>query len=247
MEYHRPTSSRAPRLPSVRRRRIALAFALAALLGALFALPTPAMAQREAGPPDGWRWVLDGSAKLAVGTMNRGTDSTFDFSQMAPGWHITMGPGAVLFPADARATGRFVVEGEMILFPGGTDNEYGIFVGGEGLDGDAAVARWTAFVVRGDGQAAVLERRDGAVHVLSAWTAQEKVVKRARGATAKNFVTVRAELDSVRFHVNGERIGAWPRSALRVDGAFGIRIGQGVNIHITNLDLTRRLAPVPER
>ena len=51
----------------------------------------------------------------------------------------------------------------------------------------------------------------------------------------------------MRFFVNNTRVGAWPRAALRVDGAFGFRIGQGANLHITNLDLTQRLAPFPAR
>ena len=58
---------------------------------------------------------------------------------------------------------------------------------------------------------------------------------------------VRAEPDSVRFLVNGVRVSAWPRAALQVDGSYGFRIGAGANLHITNLDLTRRLAPFPAR
>jgi hypothetical protein len=50
----------------------------------------------------------------------------------------------VLYDPDARATGRFVVEGEMILFPDASANEYGVFVGGVSLE-DACVAQaWTA-------------------------------------------------------------------------------------------------------
>jgi hypothetical protein len=51
----------------------------------------------------------------------------------------------------------------------------------------------------------------------------------------------------VRFVVNGERVAAWPRASLAVDGAYGFRIGGGVNLHITNLDVTRRVAPFPRR
>jgi hypothetical protein len=138
-----------------------------------------------------------------------------------------------------------MLEGELILFPDASENEYGVFVGGSGLDGDGAA--WTAFVVRADGQAAVMRRQGGATTLLMPWTAHAAVKVRVSGATAKNIVSVRAEPDSVRFLVNGERMAAWPRRALEVEGHYGFRIGRGVNLHITNLDVTRRLAPFPVR
>lgn len=51
--------------------------------------------------------------------------------------------------------------------------------------------------------------------------------------------------DSVRMFVNGTRVGAWPRRTLAVDGTYGFRIGKGTNLHITNLDPTRRHVPFP--
>ena len=159
-----------------------------------------AMAAQDS-PPAGWSWALDREAKWASGSRMAKTDSTFDFVHMAPGWHITMGPGGALFDPRERVSGRFIVEAELILFPDATNGEYGVFVGDRMADG--ASAEWTAFVVR-------------------------------------------AEPDSVRFHVNGERIAAWPRSAMPLDGVTGFRIGEGVNLHITNLDVTRRLAPFPD-
>jgi hypothetical protein len=32
-----------------------------------------------------------------------------------------------------------------------------------------------------------------------------------------------------------------------VEGAFGFRVGREVNLHITTLDITERLAPVPAK
>lgn len=204
----------------------------------------PAVVLAQSAPPVGWKWSLDGPARLLNGGRFTPTDSTFDFAHMAPGWHITMGPGAVLYDPDARATGRFVVEGEMILFPDASANEYGVFVGGVSLE-DAARQAWTAFVVRADGQVAVMRQRGSETTWLVPWRAHAASKVLVKGETAKNYVTVRAEPDSVRFLVNGERVTAFARSAVAVDGTFGFRIGKGVNLHITNLDVTRRLAPFP--
>ena len=204
-------------------------------------------AQATAVPPPGWAWVLDAPAKLVVGSRNTSTDSTFDFVHMAPGWHITMGPGGVLYDATVRADGRFIVEGEMILFPDASDAEYGIVVGGAALGGASVDVRWSAFVVRSDGSAAVFRHADGVTTALMPWSVHAAVVRKAAGGTAKNFVRVLAEPDSVRFVVNGQPIAAWSRASVSVDGTVGFRIGRGINLHVTNLDLTRRLAPFPNR
>ncbi|MFN0098498.1 MAG: hypothetical protein ACKVS7_07480 [Gemmatimonadaceae bacterium] len=221
--------------------RSALVMVAIAMVASLM-LPSRALAQ--GAPPVGWKWTLDGPARLVNGGRFLSTDSTFDFVHMAPGWHITMGPGAVLYDPAERASGRFVVEGELILFPDASANEYGVFVGGKSLD-DEARKEWIALVVRADGQVAVMRQRGNESTWLIPWRAHAASKVLLTGASAKNYVTVRAEPDSVRFVVNGERVAAFERSALDVDGPFGFRIGKGVNLHITNLDVTRRMAPFP--
>jgi len=211
---------------------------------ASIALGLPSHASAQLAPPAGWRWTLDGPARLVNGGRFTPTDSTFDFAHMAPGWHITMGPGAVLYDPAERASGRFVLEGEMILFPDASAGEYGVFVGGKNLD-DEARREWIAFVVRADGEVAVMRQRGRETTWLLPWRAHAASKVLVPGATAKNYVTVRAEPDSVRFVVNGERVAAFDRAVLEVDGAIGFRIGKGVNLHITNLDVTRRMAPFP--
>jgi hypothetical protein len=208
--------------------------------------PRMARAQHENDPmnaPPGWKWALDRPARLFNGGKFASADSLFEFVHMAPGWHITMGPGAALFDPRERAEGRFVVTGELILFPNASNGEYGVFVGGQALDG--ASKQWFAFVVRRDGSAAVMHRAGDETHMVMPWTKHAAVKPRPDGASVTNVVQVRAEPDSVRFLVNGERITALPRAGLAVEGPFGFRIGEGVNLHATNLDVTRRLAPFP--
>lgn len=219
---------------------------LGATVAGLLVSPRAARAQHEHDPmnaPPGWRWALDKPAKLLNGGRFAPTDSLFEFVHMAPGWHVTMGPGAALFDPRERAEGRFVVTGELILFPNASNGEYGVFIGGKGLEG--ADKQWFAFVVRRDGSAAVMHRAGAETHMVMPWTAHAAVKPRPDGASVTNVVQVRAEPDSVRFLVNGERITALPRAGLDVEGPFGFRIGEGVNLHATNLDVTRRLAPFP--
>lgn len=194
--------------------------------------------------PLGWAWKTDAPAEPQRGGTGNVGAAKFEFTHMAPGWHVTMGPGGVLFPLEARAEGRFVLEGEMIYFSDGADGaEYGVFVGGAGLD--ASHAEYTAFVMRPDGRAAVMRAEHGSTRMLMDWTAVSGVAGRDSTGFARHRVMVRAEPDSVRFLINGTRVAAWPRSNLSVEGGYGFRIGRGANLHITNLDLTRRLAPFP--
>jgi hypothetical protein len=210
------------------------------------ALPVAAQQPDTPVTPVGWSWKTDVPATPQRGSMNPVGASNFAFTHMAPGWHITMGPGAVLFPSAERAEGRFVVEGELIYFSDGRDGaEHGVMVGGSGLEGMHAT--WMAFVVNPEGKAAVMKHEHGATTMVMPWTAVSGANARDTTGFARNKVMVQAEPDSVRFLVNGTRVGAWPRASMSVDGSYGFRIGAGANLHITNLDLTRRLAPFPAR
>ena len=42
-----------------------------------------------------------------------------------------------------------------------------------------------------------------------------------------------------------KEIAKVPRAGLSTDGAFGFRVGKDLNLHISTLDVTHRLAPVP--
>ena len=45
--------------------------------------------------------------------------------------------------------------------------------------------------------------------------------------------------------VNGGKVLSIPRSAVRLDGRLGFRVGKDLNLHIATLNVTRKLAPVP--
>lgn len=226
-----------------------MSFRLASSLAGATLLATSAAVTRadaQATPPQGWQWTLDAPAKLLNGGKFASTDSTFEFALMAPGWHLTMGPGAAVYDPREKADHRYWLTAELILFPDASlQGEYGLFVGAQALDGPAK--QWYAFVVRGDGSAAVMHRAGSETHMVMPWTKHLAVKARAAEATVTNVVQLRAEADSTHFLVNGVRVSAFARADLDVNGPFGLRVGKGVNLHITNLDLTRRLAPAPPR
>ncbi|MGE5925712.1 MAG: hypothetical protein ACM357_00030, partial [Gemmatimonadota bacterium] len=104
----------------------------------------------------------EGAARLAVSLDAPAPDSAYAFAPMPPGWHVTMGPGAVLSDSTHRAAGRFVVESEVFLFPNSGPAAYGSVVGRQGPE-------WTGFLARRDGRAAIERHGKTGPETLVAW------------------------------------------------------------------------------
>lgn len=205
-----------------------------AILGATtLAAPTGAHAQGKLPRPAGWRLLLDGA-----------TRDTVHYVQMPPGWHITTGPGALLFDPAYQASERFAVEAEIFLFPGTSESGYGIFVGGTGLDGPSA--SYLAYVARRDGHVRLERVSAGGRQALVDWKRAEAIKpSQEMQEPVRNVLRISVERDSLVLEANGSRVTAIPRADLPVDGVFGFRAGPDVNLHASRLDHTRRLAPVP--
>jgi hypothetical protein len=120
---------------------------------------------------------------------------------------------------------------------------YGIFVGGRDLD---ATRSYVAFLVRRDGSAAIESVDSGRIVALHPWTKAPAGVAGAAAGEVKNVLRVEAEAAAVTFLVNGQKVADVPRDGQRFDGVVGLRIGENLNLHVTNLDLTHRLA-LPRR
>lgn len=223
-------------IPTPRLRTLAAALVLAASV--------PLAAQSFPIPP-GWKWVPD--APVALTDRLGPPDGSFLFGTMAPGWHITTRPGVVLFEPSAMAMGRFVIESESFIFPGRSMEGFGVFAGGRDLE--SAEAAYTAFLIRRDGRAAIVRHEGGRTRALREWTAAAAIKAHPGDDTnVANVIRVEAEADVVGFHVNGVKVLEVPRAEAAVDGVVGLRIGADTDIHVTNLDVTRRLAlPRPAR
>jgi hypothetical protein len=193
-------------------------------------------AQQFPAPP-GWKWVTDDTARI-VTTLDP-PEGAWLFGTMAPGWHITTRPGVILFEPTYSTRGRFVVESESFLFPGDSTSGFGVFVGGGDLDGKP---RYVAFLIRRDGSAAIEAVEAGRVTPLHPWTKTAAVLPGHPKDTAKNVIRVEAEAAAVAFLVNGDKVAEVPRTGGHFDGVVGLRVGAGLNLHVTNLDLTHRLA-----
>lgn len=197
------------------------------LIAALAAVPAALAGQ---SPPSGWRIALDGGHP---------PDSTVLFQTMAPGWHLTMGPGGIVYDPRHTAAGRFSVEAEMFLFPGASTAGYGLFLGGTAVeDGQPA---FVGFLLRRDGSAAVIRTDADGKTVYAPWQRHGPIAPGGEEPVL-NVLRVDAERDSVHFRVNDSLVATVARNEVPVDGAFGFRVGEGINLHASTLSISTHLA-----
>ncbi len=193
--------------------------------------------------PTDWKWRTDAPATVTDSDRNMAASQWF-YVGMAPGWHVTTNPGVLLFHPGHEGRGNFSIRSEIFLFPGGNQEEYGLFIGGRALD-KASAPSYTAFVLRRDGRVAILKRDGAATTTLVDWTANAAVLPQTGTDAMKNALSVDVNAADVVFSVNNREVASVPRADVPTDGAVGFRVGNSLNLHITSFDLTHRLAPVP--
>ncbi|MGH9314618.1 MAG: hypothetical protein ACRD09_14630 [Vicinamibacterales bacterium] len=191
------------------------------------------VAARQLTPPASWRVRSDAPPEKPI-----------YYVEMPPGWHITTGPGSILHDPAYLAEGRFALETEIFLFPGTSQEGYGLFAGGKQLDADPA---YVAFLLRRDGSAAIESRAGGKSTPVRGWERHEAVKPGDGREPVANVLRVVAEALEVTFEVNGKPVLTVPRADVSLDGAFGFRAGADVNLHASRLDVTRLLAPPRRR
>jgi len=198
-----------------------------------------ATASAQLATPDGWRWRLDRPARLVTG--QDVPDSAWRFVGMPPGWHVTTGPGVVLFDPSERAAGRYSLSADFILFPDPSESGFGLVLGGTDLSMPAAPL--VSVQLRRDGAVRVSSTSASGVRVLAPWRVHHAVKVHPGSGTVTNTLRVAIAPDSLRVFVNDSAVVAVGAAGLQTDGQFGIQIGERLNFHITTLDVTRHLAP----
>ena len=99
---------------------------LAISLVAVAALAAPATARQLQTPTD-WKWRTDAPAKVTCGVQARAGHVALrrDAARLA---HHN-GPGRTAHPTGRTASGNFTLEAQIFLFPGTSQEEYGVFLG----------------------------------------------------------------------------------------------------------------------
>lgn len=206
----------------------------------------PSLPAMQLQTPADWKWRTDAPATVRDTDKDLPADHWF-YVAMPPGWHITTNPGVTLYHPQHTGSGLYRIQSQAFLFPGTSTSEYGIFIGGRHLDSTTTAPSYVAFVARRDGQIAVLKREGGTTTALVNWKANDAAVPQAAEGTSKNVFTVEVLAAEVVFSVNDTEVARLPRAGLPTDGAFGLRAGAGLNLHVSTFDATYMLAPAPVR
>ncbi len=162
------------------------------------------------------------------------------FVVMRPGWHVHPGAAGLIWDPASFATGNYSITSTVFLFSPSdegakaVDTPYGVFFGGQDLDGQASYA---TFQIRNDGSFRIAEHTAGGVRATVPWTEHTGIVRLAEPpeGTAKNVLAVDAKDEMVAFYVNDEKVAEVARTKVTVEGTIGLRAGADLSLHITEI------------
>jgi hypothetical protein len=207
----------------------------------LAALTTPLAAQDSAEHAD---HATQGGGSVPAGwtlRADKGDAKNAKVVSMGQGLHLTLGPAIILYRADTRGSGPFHTLATFTQTkPSKHAEGYGLFVGGQGLDGPAQ--KYIYFLVRQDGSY-LIKRRDGekTTDVSKGWVKHAAVKQPDAKGSATNLLEVDNKRDPSRiaFLVNGQEVYGTDAKGMALDGIVGIRANHNLDLHIEGFDVHR--------
>ena len=150
-------------------------------------------------------------------------------------WEVRTGPAHILYSPSLVAHSNYTVSAKFDQAEAPHHPEaYGIFIGGQQLDGPGQ--RYTYFLVRGDGQFSIKVRDGDNARTVIPFTPSPAVPQ--ADASGKASYTVRvAVTDRVRFYVNGQVAATIDTKSVPTDGIAGVRINHNLHVIVTPASL----------
>src|SRR4051794_10500683 len=199
---------------------------LAAVAAFTLLVAVPLIAQA----PKGWMVRADRSTTAS----DPDGAGAIKFMTMGSGFHAVNPQAAVYWNPANTATGSYTVKGTFTLLkPSGHTNYYGIVFGGSDLD--KATQAYTYFLVAQDGSW-LIKKREGDANTsnVQAKTMNDAVKKPGADGKSTNALEVRVGADKVDFAVNGTVVHSMPKSGLKTDGIYGLRVNHLLEVQIDN-------------
>lgn len=189
--------------------------------------------------PANWKVRVDRPMSEEVRIGSNKEEADIFFVNMVPGWHITTGPAAIFYHPASTAGGSYRAETIIHLFdPQGRNEGWGLFLGGQNLDRDAPA--YTSFLLRNSGEYRVEKQRGDRTAVVQDWTDAPSMNPYGDSAdpSVKNVLAVEVGESKVAFFVNEQEVTAVPRGEVGTEGIVGLRILEGVNVHVEDLKVS---------
>jgi hypothetical protein len=202
-----------------------------ALIAALTVLAvTPLVAQA----PKGWKMRVDRSTSAS----DPDASGSIKFMQMGSVLHAVNPQAAVFWNPANTASGNDTLKGTFTLMkPSGHTNYYGLVFGGGDLDG--AGQNYTYFLVAQDGTWLVKKRSGEATSDVAPKAPNAAVKKPDASGKSVNALEVRVGADKIDYVVNGTVVQSAPKSGVKTDGIYGIRVNHLLEVQVDGLAVTK--------
>jgi len=198
------------------------------LLIAAIALLTIAPLLAQA--PKGWKMRVDRSTSAS----DPDAPGAIKFMQMGSTLHAVNPQAAVYWNPANTASGTYTIKGTFTLLkPSGHTNYYGLVFGGSGLDG--AAQTYTYFLVAQDGTWLVKKREGEVASDVIAKKASDAVKKPGADGKSVNALEVRVGPDKIDYVVNGTVVQSAPKTGVKTDGIYGIRVNHMLEVSVDGL------------
>jgi hypothetical protein len=184
--------------------------------------------------PKGWKMRVDRSTSAS----DPDAPGTIKFVQAGSGFHAINPQAAVFFNPANTASGNYTLKGTFTLLkPSGHTNYYGLVFGGSDLEG--AGQNYTYFLVAQDGSWLVKKRAGEATSDVVAKMMNDAVKKPDAGGKSVNALEVRVGADKIDYVVNGTVVQSTPKSGVKTDGMYGIRVNHQLDVQVDGLAVSK--------
>jgi len=202
------------------------------MIAGMLALLT--VAPLVAQTPKGWKMRVDRSTSAT----DPDAPGAIKFVQAGSGFHATNPQAAVFFNPANTATGTYTLKGTFTLLkPSGHTNYYGLVFGGSNLEG--AGQNYTYFLVAQDGTWLVKKREGEATSDVAPKAPNGAVKKPDASGKSVNALEVRVGADKIDYVVNGTVVQSTPKSGVKTDGTYGIRVNHLLDVQVDGLAVSK--------
>jgi hypothetical protein len=184
--------------------------------------------------PKGWMVRADRSTSAS----DPDAAGAIKFVTMGTGFHATNPQAAVYWNPANKMSGNYTLKGTFTLMkPSGHTNYYGLVFGGSDLEG--AKQAYTYFLVAQDGSWLVKKRDGDVASDVLPKKVNEAVKKPGADGKSTTALEVRVGADKIDYVVNGTVVGSSPKSGIKTDGIYGIRVNHLLEVHIDGLSASK--------
>jgi hypothetical protein len=193
-----------------------------------------ATAALSAQTPKGWRVRVDRSTSAS----DPDAAGSVKFVTSGSGFHATNPQAAVYWNPANTASGTYTLKGTFTLVkPSNHTNYYGLIFGGSDLEGPKQ--SYLYFVVAQDGTW-LIKRRDGDdAKDVSQKTPNDAVKKPDASGKSVNALEVRVSGDKIDYVVNGTTVHSTPKTGMKTDGIYGIRVNHQLEVQVDGVAATK--------